>query len=124
MKKRVVDLRDTEAPILDIVSFGRGGSGRLTQAQIDQITRTVGRAPEVMVKVSGGAHTVRGVGSHLAYIGRDGDLEVETDMGDRLQTKGFQKALTEDWDLDLESHWHASAHKGNVNRRDDFASQF
>lgn len=108
MKKRVVDLRQ-QIPILDIVSYGRGGQGRFTPAQIEQIARTVGRTPEVMVKVSGGAHTIRGVATHLAYIGRDGDLEMETDMGDRIQEKGFQKALIEDWDLDVESHWHATA---------------
>ena len=108
MKKRVVDLRQ-QIPLLDIVSYGRRGQGRFTAAQIDQIARTVNRAPEVMVKVSGGAHTLRGVATHLAYIGRDGDLGMDTDMGGRIQQKGFQKALIEDWDLDLESHWHASA---------------
>lgn len=108
MKKRVVDLRGQSPLLLDIVSYGRGGSGRLTQAQINQISRTVGRNPEVMVKVSGGARRMRGVGSHLSYIGREGDLEMETDMGDRVQQKGFQRALTKDWDLDLDAHWHPS----------------
>jgi hypothetical protein len=29
---------------------------------------------------------------------------VHTDDGDRLQGKGFEKALLNDWDLDLEAH--------------------
>ena len=42
---------------LDIVSYGRRGPGgqlRFGADQIAQIQRTVGRTPEVMVKVSGG----------------------------------------------------------------------
>jgi hypothetical protein len=56
-----------------------------------------------MVKVSGGARTVRGVGQHLDYIGREGRGEVQTDEAERLQGKGFEKALLEDWDLDLDA---------------------
>ncbi len=56
------------------------------------------------MKVSGGARTVRGVGQHLDYIGREGRGEVQTDDGERLQEKGFEKALLEDWDLDLDAH--------------------
>lgn len=63
------------------------------------------------------AHTMRGVATHLAYIGRDGDLGMETDMGDRIQQKGFQKALIEDWDLNLESPWHATARDIRGQRR-------
>ena len=41
------------------------------------------------------------------YIGRD-DFEIETDMGERIQERSSQKALLEDWDLDLETRWHQS----------------
>jgi hypothetical protein len=102
MKKHVIDLGG-EIPILNIASFGRGAARAITPAQHEQIARTVARAPEVMVKVSGGARRLAGVGKHLAYIGRD-DFAVETDMGERHQEEGFQKALMEDWDLDLERH--------------------
>jgi hypothetical protein len=57
-----------------------------------------------MVKISGGARTIRGVGRHLDYIGREGRGDVEADDGERLQGKGFERALLEDWDLDLEEH--------------------
>src|ERR1700722_6570377 len=102
MKKRIIDLRD-QAPILDIVSFGRGGKS-LTPAQKEHITLTVRRGPEGMVKVSGGARTVAGVEQHMDYIGREGKLGLEADTGEHLDGKGFERQLTEDWDLDLEAH--------------------
>jgi hypothetical protein len=102
MKKRIIDLRD-QAPILDIVSFGRGGKS-LTPAQKEHITLTVRRVPEVMVKVSGGARTVAGVEQHMDYIGREGKLGLEADTGEHLRGKRFERQLTEDWDLDLEAH--------------------
>src|SRR5438067_13757662 len=105
MPKRVVDLRD-ERPLLDVASYGRHGPGHrpLTKAEAAHDSRTVRRVPEVMIKVSGGAHTLRGVRSHFDYIGRDGRGDVETDEGLRLQEKGFEKALVKEWDLDLEAH--------------------
>jgi hypothetical protein len=33
---------------------------------------------------------------------------METDMGERIQEAGIQKALMDDWDLDLEALWHQS----------------
>jgi hypothetical protein len=88
------------------VSYGRRGAGRpksFTGDQIAQIARTVRRAPEVMVKVSGGANTTQGVAAHFQYIGRRGGLEIETDDGDRLQGQDVAVQLVEDWDLDLDA---------------------
>jgi Relaxase/Mobilisation nuclease domain len=105
MKKRIIDLReDGSSPVLlDIVSYGRGGKP-LTPPQKEHIARTVRRVPEVMVKVSGGARTVAGVEQHMDYIGREGKLGLEADTGEHLDGKGFERQLTEDWDLDLEAH--------------------
>lgn len=105
-KRRIVDLRGREAPLLDVASYGRRGPGRRppSKAEIEHVSRTVRRVPEVMVKVSGGARTVRGVAAHLDYIGREGRGEVQTDDGDLLQGRGFEKALLDDWDLDLDEH--------------------
>src|SRR5438477_6733237 len=106
MPKRVVDLRGQQTPLFDVASYGRRGPGHrpLTQAEVAHVSRTVRRVPEVMIKVSGGARTVRGVQAHLDYIGREGRGDVETDEGARLQERGFEKALVKDWDLDLEAH--------------------
>lgn len=94
-------------PILDIASYGRAAPGArasLTPAQIDQIHRTVTRAPEMMVKVTGGggSSSSRGINAHFKYISRRGELEIETDDGERLTGKGAGQQLINDWDLDLD----------------------
>ena len=102
MRKRVIDLR-TERPCLDIASFGRRGpEARLTPSEVAYIARTARRAPEVMIKVSGGARTIQGVGAHFDYIGRNGLNEIDTDMGEKLMERGFERDLMLDWDLDLD----------------------
>jgi len=98
------DLRGDEKPILDVVSLGRRGIGRRDHLVVGQIARAVRRVPEVVIKVSGGARTPRGFALHLDYIGRNGELEIETDDGKRMREEGFEKKLIEDWDLDLESY--------------------
>lgn len=102
MGKRVVWLR-TENPILDIASYGREGPGHprlLTPAEIAHVSRTVQRVPEVMVRVTGGAHTLRGVATHVNYIEKHAELE--TDDGVIHEEKGFARELLKDWDLDLQ----------------------
>jgi hypothetical protein len=100
MKKRVIDLGGAKA-LFDIVSYGRGGPP--TPAQRRQIMLTVRRAPEVMVKVSGGARTLAGVERHMAYIGREGKLGLEDDLGARLDGKGFERGIIQDWNLDIQA---------------------
>jgi hypothetical protein len=102
MPKRVVDLR-TERPLLDIASFGRRGpEAKLTPSEVASVARTARRVPEVMIKVSGGARTLQGVGAHFDYIGRKGLNEIESDMGERLMERRFEQDLMLDWDLDLD----------------------
>jgi hypothetical protein len=95
-------------PLLEVASFARRGPGRrdrLTPAEIDHVRRTVRKAPEVMVKVlTGGQPTMHGARDHLAYVGREGELELETDQGDRLSGDDAADRLVDDWDLDLEEH--------------------
>src|ERR1700730_3083859 len=104
MPKTLLELRNR--PLLDIVSYGRGGpkgSIRLSADQIAAIDRTVRRVPEAMVKVlPKDSNNLRSVARHLNYIGRYGKLELETDTGDRVQGKDAGQRLLEDWDLDLE----------------------
>jgi transposase-like protein len=116
MKKHLIDLGGDQTPILDIASYGRAAPHAFTPAQRELIARTVNRSPEVMVKVSGGARTLAGVGRHITYIGRD-DFILETDMGEGIQEEGFQKVLMEDWDLDVEAYWHQSARSVKIPRR-------
>jgi hypothetical protein len=105
MPKRTFRIREGE-PLLDIASYGRGGSreteGRLTPGQLEQIQRAVRRTPEVVVKVLPRAsNDIKAVGKHLDYIGRKGELELETDDGERLGGR-VGTDLLDDWDLDLD----------------------
>ncbi len=106
MSKRTFRIRDGESPLLDIVSYGRGGpgesGGRLTPAHLDQIRRTARRTPEVVVKVLPRAsNDLKAVGKHLDYVGRNGELELEADDGERLSGR-IGSDLLDDWDLDLD----------------------
>jgi len=98
--------RTSNEPLFDLFSYARHGPGRrdhLSAAAIDQIARTTGRAPEVMVKVlTKGANSVAAVRKHLEYIGREGALDLETDDGEKLRGEGAGKSVVEDWDLDLD----------------------
>ena len=59
MRRPVIDLSAAQQPLLNIASLGRGHRP-LTPAQRAHICRTVANVPEVVVKVSGGAPSLRG----------------------------------------------------------------
>lgn len=105
MTRRTVDLGSSR-PLLDLVSFGRKGPGRrdqLSSVDLEHVRRTVDRTPEVMVKVlSRGGKDAKAVLRHLDYLSRRGDLELQTDDGERVAGKDAQKTLLGDWGLDLD----------------------
>jgi hypothetical protein len=96
-----------DAPWFNFVSYGRMGRSErmdLTPVQIEHIRHTIGRSPEVMIKVlSKGATTMRAVAAHIDYVGRKGELAIETDDGRMLQEDGVGENLAADWALDMES---------------------
>ena len=108
MPRRLIDVGHEPGMLLDIASYARRGPGRrdrLSQDEIELIRRTVRRTPEVIVKVlSRGGQDLKAVGRHLAYLNRGGELELETDDGQRLSGEGVEQQLLEGWDLDLEEH--------------------
>ena len=94
--RRPIRLPRSGAPLLDIFSAGRAGppgSIQFTPAQVEQILRTVRRTPEVMVKVTGGGIRRGAVAAHLSYISRKGQLEIETDEGERILSEKTIPAL-------------------------------
>ena len=103
MSSRPFRVPSAGRPLLDILSRGRvgpGAPGKFSVGQIEQIRRTVGRAPEVMVKVTGGGRKVRAVAAHISYLSHDGTVELETDDGQRV-SRASQNDLLMDWHLDL-----------------------
>jgi hypothetical protein len=113
MTKRAIRLPRDGVPILDIHAYARFASlgGRFSPAQVALIARTARRIPEVMVKVTGGGTNAGAVNAHLAYISRKGQLEIETDTGDRLAGEQH-KAFLADWHLELSAGQYRKARKG------------
>jgi len=105
MTRRLIEF-GAGRPLLDIASYARRGPGdsvHLAQEEIQLLSRTVRRTPEVMVKVlTKGGNDRKAVGRHLSYLSRDGEVEIETDDGRHLSGQGAEQELLEDWDLDLE----------------------
>jgi len=120
MPKRTVDLRE-RTPLLDIVSYGR--RARLARDSLSLTgLRTRGsaahRAPEVMVKVTGGGTTISAVASHMRYVDRNGSLRWYTDDDDQqLQGRGCAEKLLNDWDLESRAMELRSPYSGKPGRR-------
>jgi len=65
-----------------------------------QIARTTRRSPEVMVKITnrlGAGKGMAAICEHLAYISRNGKLELETDTGELIADKASRAAYTREW---------------------------
>jgi hypothetical protein len=56
--------------------------------------------PEVMVKVTGGGRSVRAVAAHIAYISHHGEVELESDRGERIR-EDAQEEFLRTWHLEV-----------------------
>ena len=82
MPKQTVHMGRSEESLFELISRGRKGPGDtlvLTPGQVAAVERTVGRTPEVMVKVSGGSREAKGVKAHFFYFDHNATLEIYTD---------------------------------------------
>ena len=57
----------------------------------------VRRAPQVMVKVTGGGRGMKAITAHWRYIGKNGRLEIEDERGQTLRGKDAVRELVDDW---------------------------
>ena len=57
----------------------------------------VRRAPQVMVKVTGGGRGMKAIAAHFRYISKNGRLEIEDDQGNVDRCKEAVRELVEDW---------------------------
>jgi hypothetical protein len=57
----------------------------------------VRRAPQVMVKVTGGGRGMKAIAAHFRYISKRGRLEIEDDQGSVSRGKDTVWELAEDW---------------------------
>ena len=61
------------------------------------LARVVRRTPEVLVKVTGRKKGARHLAAHLDYIGRKGDIPLETRDGEQLATDDEIERIAEEW---------------------------
>jgi hypothetical protein len=59
----------------------------------------VRRAPQVMVKVTGGGRCMKAIAAHFRYISKNGRLEIEDERGDKVRGKEVLPELVDDWRL-------------------------
>lgn len=59
----------------------------------------VRRAPQVMVKVTGGGRGMKAIAGHFRYISKNGKLEIEDQRGETLRGKDTLHDLADEWRL-------------------------
>lgn len=101
MTRRLTRLTRGNRPLLEVFSAARRGPPeRLSPPQIEEIRRTARGAPEVMVKVTGGARTLRALAAHIDYIRHEGEVELISDQGERVSADSEDEFLAS-WHLEL-----------------------
>lgn len=61
------------------------------------LARVVRRTPEVLVKVTGRKKGAEHLAAHLDYIGRKGEILLETRDGELISSKGEAKQIADEW---------------------------
>lgn len=76
-----------------------GGAARQRAAAIRRrIEATVvRRAPQVMVKVTGGGRGMKAIAAHFRYISKNGRLEIEDQRGETMRDKDSLRDLADEW---------------------------
>lgn len=59
----------------------------------------VRRAPQVMVKVTGGGRGMKAIAAHFRYISKNGRLEIEDQRGETMRGKDTLSDLADEWRL-------------------------
>jgi len=82
-------------------SPGRTGTGLRTRAAVirQRIEHTVARAPQVMVKVTGGGRGMVAIAAHLRYISKNGRILMEDDQGNHREGKEALLDVADQWRL-------------------------
>lgn len=77
-----------------------GGDAARTRAAVirKRIEATVvRRAPQVMVKVTGGGRGMKAIAAHFRYISKNGRLEIEDQRGETMRGKDTLHDLADEW---------------------------
>jgi len=72
-----------------------------TGAKVKRVRRllklTARKAPEVVIKISGGGKGMRSIKNHFNYISRNGKLELEDQDGNKIRGREEIKDLRDEW---------------------------
>lgn len=93
-------------------SYSKPALNRAPPASKARLIRTISKAPEVMVKISGGAKDMGGIKAHMDYISRDGDIELENEHGEIVSGKEAVRETRDNWkdgDIPYENGWRKEA---------------
>ena len=78
--------------------LGAQGSHQRANAIRQRIEATVvRRAPQVMVKVTGGGRSMAAIAAHFRYISKNGRLVIEDQRGETMQGKDSLHHLADEW---------------------------
>jgi hypothetical protein len=61
------------------------------------VATVVRRAPQVMVKVTGGGRCMKAIAAHFRYISKNGRLDIEDERGEILRGKDSLQDIADDW---------------------------
>lgn len=76
---------------------GRSIAQRAARLRERIAATVVRRAPQVMVKVTGGGRGMKAIAAHFRYISKNGRLDIEDDRGEVSQGRDAVRDLAEEW---------------------------
>src|SRR5690349_6684705 len=88
--------RTPSAPGLSLTGSGIRERAAVIRRRIESAVR---RAPQVMVKVTGGGRGMAAIAAHLRYISKNGRLPMEDDRGNQREGKEAMHDVAEQWRL-------------------------
>ena len=78
----------------------RARGGRRWTGSLGQRARASRRLPQAVFKISSYSHSAAGVWDRVNYVARDGELEVETANGEKLESLVELEHMVDDWTQD------------------------
>lgn len=82
-------------PLPNLRGLSTSGRAATIRARIE--ATVVRRAPQVMVKVTGGGCGMKAIAAHFRYISKNGRLDIEDERGGKMRGKGALCELADDW---------------------------
>ncbi len=76
---------------------GRSTSDRAAIIRARIHATVLRRAPQVVVKVTGGGRGMHAIAAHFRYISKNGRLEIEDDRREKMHGKDVLRELADDW---------------------------